>query len=436
MNTGNRRIQELEGELAELRRRSGEGPEVVEAEQRLAGLPEIAGAEFAAVAAGVRYSGRLDVMLAGLVPGTRFAGVFTQSSTRAAPVLDCERKLRAAARAGETEGLAIIVNSGNANCFTGKDGGDSVRQIAGAVATCLDLPEDRVLTASTGVIGEALSSGRIVNSVAELARCLSGGGLGDAARAIMTTDTFPKSASARFEVGGETVTIAGIAKGSGMIAPNMATMLAFLFTDAKISQPLLQAVTAEANAATFNAMTVDGDTSTNDTVIVAATGKAGHPEFNGQDEAAGFTAALRRVMVSLAEQIARDGEGATKLVYVEVGGAESDDEAMAAAKAVANSPLVKTAVAGEDPNWGRVVMAVGNSGAKLAQERLSIWLGDQLVAENGCVAEAYSEAAAAAHMRESEVRITVDLGIGQGHARVTSCDLTHGYIAINADYRS
>ena len=443
MNEKDQKIRELEDRVDQLTQQLAAyqaHPNTAarqEAERRLAELPEVAGAEFAAAAAGLRYSGRPDVMLARLAGGTRFAGLFTKSKTRAAPVLDCERKLRAAAAGSDADGLAILVNAGNANAFTGEAGQRSVAEIVQAVSDQLGLTEQRVLTASTGVIGEPLDTGRITRRVRDLRDGLSGSGLRDAARAIMTTDTFPKCAFAKFESGGEHITVAGIAKGSGMIAPDMATMLAFIFTDAKISQPLLQSVSARANRDTFNAVTVDGDTSTNDTVIVAATGGSGSPEIRETDAVCGkFASALCSVMDSLAEQIVLDGEGATKLVRIRVSGAASDEDAETAAKAVANSPLVKTAIAGEDPNWGRLVMAIGKSGAELECGRLCIWFGGHLVAENGMVASGYSEAAAAAHMRRPEIDIRIDFGMGSGSADVRTCDLTHGYVAINADYRS
>ena len=406
------------------------------AEARLALLPVIDGAEFASAAAGVRYRDRPDVMLARLAPGTQAAGFFTQSTTRAAPVLDCQKKLRSAPQAPNA-GLAVFANSGNANAFTGPPGDKAVRQISDCVSESLGIPHSRVLTASTGVIGEPLETGRILASVGQLKSSLSPEGLAGAARAIMTTDTFPKAASAQIRTGRGVLNIAGIAKGSGMIAPNMATMLAFVFTDAKIGGPLLHSLSSQANTASFNAVTVDGDTSTNDTLIVAATGKADHPELTaGEAAAAAFSRGLRSVMASLAEQIVRDGEGAAKLIRVRVKGAANEDEARAAAQAVANSPLVKTAVAGEDPNWGRIVMAVGKSGAELDAGRMAIWLGRHLVAKDGMAAPDHSEERAAAYMKEAEIDITVALGSGDAEAQVLTCDLTHGYITINADYRS
>lgn len=390
---------------------------------RFPDLPQIDGVRFAAVEAGVRYSGRKDVMLAELCPGTEVAGVFTTSATRSAPVLDCQAKLGQPAR--ET-GAAILVNSGNANAFTGRHGEGSVSAVVSQVAAELGLPEARVFTASTGVIGERLAEDRITAQIGALAQSLSADGIAGAAEAIMTTDTYPKGACA--EVDG--IRIAGIAKGSGMIAPDMATMLVYIFTDAVITQPELQAMLSRLNARTFNCITVDSDTSTSDSLMLAATG------WSGVAAGPSFEAALHQVMLDLAHQVVRDGEGATKFVEVQVSGAVSDPEAALAAKAIANSPLVKTAIAGEDPNWGRVVMAVGKSGAQANRDLLSIWFGDILVADKGWVAPGYREEDGAAYMTAQDLVIRVDLGVGSGAATVWTCDLTHGYISINADYRS
>ena len=391
-------------------------------------LPPVGGVELAAVAAGVRYAGRNDVMLARLARGTTIAGVFTQSATRAAPVLDCQKKL-----GGDPgDGAAILVNSGNANAFTGRNGAEAVQAITGAVAEATGVPEHRVFTSSTGVIGEPLPHDRITGKLGELTGALAQNGLAAAAEAIMTTDTFPKGAFRQVEVGGETVTISGIAKGSGMIAPDMATMLVYIFTDARIGFEDLQPVVAGLNARTFNCITVDSDTSTSDTLLVAATGASG-VEVAGQPA---FARALGEVMLELAHLVVRDGEGATKFVEVAVSGAESEADARKVALAVANSPLVKTAVAGEDPNWGRIVMAVGKSGAVADRDKLSIRFGPLLVAEKGWVAESYREEDGAAYMTADELKIGVDLGLGEGAATVWTCDLTKRYIEINADYRS
>ncbi|ABD53208.1 bifunctional glutamate N-acetyltransferase/amino-acid acetyltransferase ArgJ [Jannaschia sp. CCS1] len=393
-------------------------------------LPAIDGVRFAAGAVGIKKTGRVDVMLAHIAPGATLAGVFTRSATRSAAVRDCQAKL--AGLSGD-EGLAIVVNSGNANTFTGKRGVTDVDLIAQAASDALDLPASRVFTSSTGVIGEPLPAEKITAALPGLAADLSTQAE-PAARAIMTTDTFPKGAVARVDVDGTPVTIMGFAKGSGMIAPDMATMLAYIFTDAAIAPDALQQMLSDCNARSFNAVTVDSDTSTSDTVLLAATSRAGNAPLTAPDAA--FQAALLAVMQDLAHQIVRDGEGATKFVEVRVTGAETDADATRVARSIANSPLVKTAVAGEDPNWGRIVMAVGKSGAKADRDRLTIRLGEILVAEHGWVAESYSEEAGATYMKQEELLIDVDLGLGSGAATVWTCDLTHGYIQINADYRS
>ncbi len=393
-------------------------------------LPVIDGVEFAAIEAGVRYRGRPDVMLARLCPGTAIAGVFTKSATRAAPVLDCQAKIGGDPAAG----AAIVVNSGNANAFTGQNGLNAVANITAAVADMLDVPQTRVFSASTGVIGEALPFERITAKLADLKTGLSPDRIHDAAAAIMTTDTFAKGASAVVHTDSGDIHIAGIAKGSGMIAPDMATMLVYIFTDAKIAQPLLQDMLATLTGKTFNCITVDSDTSTSDSLLLAATGQSSAREVT--DMNGPFFDALHDVMRDLSHLVVKDGEGATKFVEVRITGADSDSDAHRVGMAIANSPLVKTAIAGEDPNWGRVVMAVGKSGAKADRDRLSISFGDVLVAENGRVSPEYSEADAAKHMKGDELLISVDLGIGTGSATVWTCDLTHGYIEINADYRS
>lgn len=392
-------------------------------------LPVIGGVSFATAEAGVRYSGHDDVMLAKLAPGTAIAGVFTRSATRSAPVLDCQAKLGG----NSDDGAAIIVNSGNANAFTGRNGTNATAAVIKTVADTLNLPEERVFSSSTGVIGEPLPHDRICAVIGGMATRLDPSRIEAAAHAIKTTDTFAKGAAGTVDVDGQTVRIAGIAKGSGMIAPNMATMLVYIFTDAAIEQPVLQTMVSALNRTTFNCITVDSDTSTSDTLLVAATGASG---IRITDANIGFMSMLRQVMMDLAHQVVRDGEGATKFVEVSVTGAASDADAHVHAKAIANSPLVKTAIAGEDPNWGRVVMAVGKSGARADRDTLSIWFGDILVAREGWVSPDYDETRAAAYMKNPEVTLHVDLGLGGGTARVWTCDLTHGYIDINADYRS
>ena len=391
-------------------------------------LPEIAGVTFAAAAAGVKYNNRVDVMLALLAPGTAMAGVFTRSATRSAPVLDCQSKLGL----DPSGPAAILVNSGNSNAFTGGRGTESVMALTASVAAQTGVSEDRIFTASTGVIGEPLPHDRITAKIAELYANQSGTMMEAAAHAIMTTDTFAKGATKTIVVNGVAVKIAGIAKGSGMIAPDMATMLVYIFTDALIGQADLQTLVSGLNAKTFNCITVDSDTSTSDSLMMAATGASGADVTGNAD----FANALSDVMHDLAHQVVRDGEGATKFVTVAVQGARDDADAHRVALSIANSPLVKTAIAGEDANWGRVVMAVGKSGAAADRDRLSIRFGDIVVAENGWRAPDYSEDETSAYMKNQELEIGVDLGIGDGKSTVWTCDLTHGYITINADYRS
>jgi len=435
-------IRDLKKKVSKLRRkvREAKGPEAGPAVSPLApaafpDLPPIGGLRLAACAAGVRYPGRTDVMVAHLAPGTTMAGVFTRSATRSAAVLDCQSKL---ARAPLKGGWALVVNSGNSNAFTGAAGAQAVETIAKAAATELGVPEGHVLTASTGVIGEPLPHERVTAALPGLAATLSPDAAPQAARAIMTTDTFAKGAVATAEIDGKTVQVMGFAKGSGMIAPDMATMLAFLFTDAAVSTSALQALLSAANRETFNAITVDSDTSTSDTVLLAATGAARNAPVTTARSTGGkaFAVALRAVMEDLARQIVRDGEGATKFVEVRVTGGKTRAGADKVARAIANSPLVKTAIAGADPNWGRIVMAVGKSGAPADRDRLAIRFGDILVAEAGQVAPSYREEDGAAYMKRDELEITVDLGLGKAEARIWTCDLTHRYIAINADYRS
>ncbi len=392
-------------------------------------LPRIAGVRFAAAEAGVKYEGRTDVMLAELAPGTAIAGTFTRSSTRSAAVLDCQDKIGGPWQ----DGAAIIVNSGNANAFTGYRGREAVKSIAEAVASTLDIPQTRVFSSSTGVIGEPLPEGRITATLESLKSRLSDDGIEEAARAIMTTDTFPKGAGTTVMIGDEAIHISGIAKGSGMIAPDMATMLVYIFTDAVVEQDVLQNIVSALNKTTFNCITVDSDTSTSDTLLVAATGAS---EVRVTEQSMGFMEGLRMVMMDLAHQVVRDGEGATKFVEISVTGALSDTDAHTHALSIANSPLVKTAIAGEDPNWGRIVMAIGKSGAAADRDTLSIWFGNIHVATEGWVSPDYDEAAAAEYMKQDNLAIHVDIGLGGGTAKVWTCDLTHGYIEINADYRS
>jgi glutamate N-acetyltransferase/amino-acid N-acetyltransferase len=380
----------------------------------------------------VRYRGRTDVTLMRLAPGTTVAGVFTRSATRAGCIRDAQAKLALTAGA---EGAAIVVNSGNSNAFTGAAGDASVAAVCSATAEALRLPAERVFMNSTGVIGEPLPHERILATLPELVDDLREDGIGLAARAIMTTDTFPKGAGAAINGDGGPIRIAGIAKGSGMIAPDMATMLVYIFTDASFPAPALQRMLARQVGETFNAITVDSDTSTSDALFLCATGRSPAAPPKGT-VAKAFEAALAGVMRDLAQQVVRDGEGATKFVEVRVTGAASAVDAHKVAMAIANSPLVKTAIAGQDPNWGRIVAAVGKSGAQADRDRLAIRFGEILVAANGFRAPDYREEEGAAYMTRAELVIGVDLGLGTGARTVWTCDLTHRYIDINADYRS
>ena len=396
-------------------------------------LPRIAGVEFSAVEAGVRYPDRTDVMLIKLAAGTTMAGVFTRSTTRAGCVRDCQDKL--ALKVPDGAGAAIIVNSGNSNAFTGRVGDASVAAITAAVAADLDLPVSRVFSSSTGVIGEPLPHDRIIAKIPTLTAGLREDAIEMAARAMMTTDTFPKGATATIMGDGGEVHIAGIAKGSGMIAPDMATMLVYIFTDAKIPSAALQRMLSRHVDATFNAITVDSDTSTSDALLLCATGQSPAAQVKGP-VAKAFEAALHTVMRDLAHQVIRDGEGATKFVEVRVSGAATPQDAHKTAMAIANSPLVKTAIAGQDPNWGRIVAAIGKSGAAADRDKLTIHFGNILVAKDGWRNPDYLEAEGAAYMRQQDLIIAVDLGLGIASKSVWTCDLTNRYIEINADYRS
>ncbi len=399
------------------------------APEKFPDLPVIDGVRFATAQAGVKYKGRTDVMLAVADAGSTIAGVFTRSATRSAPVLDCQEKIGLDGMGP----LAIVVNSGNSNAFTGKHGRASVAAITAAAAAATGVSVDRVFTSSTGVIGEPLPHDKIVAVLDQLNTDLDAGGIAAAARAIMTTDTYPKGATVTVDTEHGPIKIAGMAKGSGMIAPDMATMLVYIFTDAKIAQADLQAVVSATNDTSFNCITVDSDTSTSDTLLMVATGASGVTVDRNH---AGFRDAVNALFLDLAHQVVRDGEGASKFVEVQVTGAQSDKDAKIHAMAIAKSPLIKTAIAGQDPNWGRVVMAIGKSGAAADRDLLSIWFGDILVAEKGWRAEGYTEDAGAAYMKNDSLIIRADIGLGTGTATVWTCDLTHGYIEINADYRS
>jgi glutamate N-acetyltransferase/amino-acid N-acetyltransferase len=403
------------------------------APKRFPTLPQIRGVDFAAVEAGVRYQNRKDVMLVRLAPGTAMAGVFTRSTTRSACVRDCQAKI--IARVSKGAGAAIVVNSGNSNAFTGAKGDASVAAITGGVAQALGLPASRVFSSSTGVIGEPLPHDRILAAIPTLQVGLRQDAIAMAAEAIMTTDTFPKGASATIVGEGGPIHIAGIAKGSGMIAPDMATMLVYIFTDAKISATALQKILSRNTDATFNSITVDSDTSTSDTLLLAATGQSDAAPLKGATLKA-FEVALTGVMLNLAHQVIRDGEGATKFVEVNVTGAATDTDAHKVALAIANSPLVKTAIAGQDPNWGRIVAAIGKSGAAAERDRLTIKFGDIVVARKGWRNPKYREEDGATYMQQPELVISVDMGLGRGKRKVWTCDLTNRYVEINADYRS
>lgn len=396
-------------------------------------LPRIAGVEFSAVEAGIKYLNRKDVMLVRLAPGTAMAGSFTRSTTRSACVRDCQAKL--AMKVVGDVGAAIVVNSGNSNAFTGKVGDEAVAAITESVAQALGIPAARVFSSSTGVIGEPLPYTKITDKIDDLVAGLQEDAIEMAAHAMMTTDTFPKGAAATLQGEGGEIRIAGIAKGSGMIAPDMATMLVYIFTDARISATNLQKLLSRNVDETFNSITVDSDTSTSDTLLLAATGQSAAAELKGAALKA-FEVALRGVMMNLAHQVVRDGEGATKFVEVRVTGAATPSDAHKAALAIANSPLVKTAIAGQDPNWGRIVAAIGKSGAQAERDSLTIKFGDILVAQNGWRNPDYKEEDGAAYMLQPELVIAVDMGLGSAKRSVWTCDLTNRYIEINADYRS
>lgn len=394
--------------------------------------PAIAGLRIGGIAAGVKYQNRMDLFLAVLEPGATVAGVLTTSKTRSAPVDWCRHVL------SQGKGRAIVVNAGNSNAFTGKAGMEAVNYTVDAVARVVGCARDEVLVASTGVIGVKLPADRISAALPALKAKLTSDAWLDSARAIMTTDTFPKIAMATCAIDGVPVTVAGIAKGSGMIAPDMATMLSFVFTDATLPQNVLQDCLAKGCDESFNCTTVDGDTSTSDTLLLAATGAAKHGKVEkaGDPRLRGFRKALNAVLKDLAIQVVKDGEGASKFVTIDVTGAKSKKAAKRIALAIANSPLVKTAIAGEDANWGRIVMAVGKAGEEADRDRLTVSMGGVVIAEKGEGVPDYDEAPVAAHLKGKDIHIGVDLGLGTGKARVWTCDLTHGYIEINADYRS
>ena len=401
-------------------------------------LPAIAGVRLATAEAGIRYRGRTDVLYVALDEGTTWAGVFTRSRCPSAPVEWCRSQLP------DGRVRALVVNSGNANAFTGRKGREATALTAEIAAAASGCRPQEVVLASTGVIGEPLDAAKFRGVLTDCAGRAAPGGWAEAAKAIMTTDTFPKVATRSARIGDTEVRINGMAKGAGMIAPDMATMLSFVFTDAAIAAPVLQDLLTAGAERSFNCVTVDGDTSTSDTLMLFATGAAGAAgavdaariESADDPALAAFRSSLGELLVDLAQQVARDGEGARKFVTVEVEGAESDRSAHRIAMSIANSPLVKTAIAGEDANWGRVVMAVGKAGEPADRDRLAIWFGDVRVAAEGARDPDYDEAVASGVMKKDEVTVKVDLGIGDGRARVWTCDLTKAYVEINGDYRS
>ena len=398
-------------------------------------MPPIEGVRIATAEAGIKYKSRTDLMVMVFDEGTELAGVFTRSKCPSAPVDFCRANLAGG------KARVLVVNSGNANAFTGKNGRESTRTTGEAAAKAAGCAIGEIFLASTGVIGEPLDAGRFAHLLDAMVAKAEPGRWADAGKAIMTTDTYPKYATATVRLGDVDVTINGIAKGAGMIAPDMATMLSFVATDAPIAAPVLQALLSAATLKSFNAVTVDSDTSTSDTLLLFATGAAAKRGAERiadvRDRRVGaFRRALNRVLKSLALQVVRDGEGARKQVEVTVTGARSARSAKRIALSIANSPLVKTAVAGEDANWGRVVMAVGKAGEPADRDLLSVWFGDIRVAHQGERDPAYSEQATSAYMKGEEIVIRADIGLGRGKATVWTCDLTKQYVEINGDYRS
>jgi len=390
-------------------------------------MPVISGVRLAVGTTEIKYQGRNDMMIAQLVSGTTVAGVYTRSLTASAPVEWCRKAL------GGGQAEALVVNSGNANAFTGKAGDASVKRTVEAAAALFSCCPSKVFVASTGVIGEPLPDEKLTAILPTVQEALDENNWEKAAQSILTTDTFAKGASCTADIGGTLVTINGIAKGSGMIAPDMATMLAFIFTDADIDSKSLQDLLASGADVSFNAITVDSDTSTSDSLMLFATGLAGNDKVAPLDD---FRAKLSELLIDLACQVVRDGEGASKFISVTVTGADNDGAAKRIGLAIANSPLVKTAVAGEDPNWGRIVMAVGKAGEKADRDKLAIHIGGIAITEGGQVISGYDETPVAKHMKGCDIDISVDVGIDVGKATVWTCDLTHRYVTINADYRS
>ncbi len=402
------------------------------APKKFPAMPPVPGVEMLTVQSGMKYQGRTDVLLVRLAKGSTIAGTFTKSLTASAPVEWCREQV------AKGEVSAIIVNAGNANAFTGAAGVTSVDAMVSTASETTNCDREKVFVASTGVIGEPLPTDIIDRAIKADAGAFQNNDWQAAAKAIMTTDTFPKGSTKSVSIDGTEVKICGIVKGSGMIAPDMATMLGFVFTDAAIPAPILQKMLTDITNKSFNSITVDSDTSTSDTVLLAATGQAQHKAITSINDAhlSAFKRALKSVCIDLAQQVVKDGEGASKFITIDVSGAKTQKAARRIALSIANSPLVKTAIAGEDANWGRIVMAVGKSGEKADRDALEISIGGHLITEGGKVVEGYDETPVAEHMAEQKISIAVDVGVGRSKARVWTCDLTHGYIEINADYRS
>jgi glutamate N-acetyltransferase/amino-acid N-acetyltransferase len=395
-------------------------------------MPDVAGARFATGSAGLRYRGRTDVLLVELAEKTVVAGVLTRSKTCSAPVDWCRKALKGGSA------RALIVNSGNANAFTGRAGTNTVDETVKGVAALMRCKPSQVFVSSTGVIGEPLPATKLLNALPGLKKNLAAGPWKAAASAIMTTDTFPKAATRTADIDGKTVVLNGITKGSGMIAPDMATMLGYIFTDANVSRDALQEILSRGADRTYNCITVDSDTSTSDTVLAFATGAAGNRRVTKASDPRlrDFRRAFDSLLLELAHMVVKDGEGLSKFITITVSGAASRKAARIIGLAIANSPLVKTAIAGQDANWGRIVMAVGKAGEKADRDKLSIFIGGIEVAAEGEAVAGYDERPVAAHLKGREIDIVVDVGVGRGKATVWTCDLTHGYIDINADYRS
>ncbi len=403
------------------------------APKRFPRLPDIAGLKMGALAAGIKYKQRADLTLFELPKGSTVAGVFTQSTMPGAPVQWCRKHVRA----GNIRG--IVINAGNANVFTGQAGLDAVADTAATTADLLQAKPSEIFVASTGVIGENLPVDRLIAALPKLQTKIKANSWPQVAKAICTTDTFPKGAVRTAIIDGKSIQIAGIAKGSGMIMPDMATMLSFIFTDARIPAAVLRRILKPANEESFNAITVDGDTSTSDTVLLSATGTGARHKIvtsAGDPRLKDFKSKLAELMRDLAQQVVRDGEGASKFISITVTGAKTKGAAKRIGLTIGNSPLVKTAIAGEDANWGRIIMAVGKACEKANRDKLAIRIGDVSIAKNGHADPDYREEQVVDHMKGREIDIEIDVGVGRGKATVWTCDLTHGYISINADYRS